>query len=239
MLQPTLPIAQVHNCRIAAESRVIVLNGAYFSSNLRSSALSIDRQHRQAQVTQNIMLTSRGGSIASCLRSLRTPICLHSGANAIARRTVTSSTQTTPSADALSTAHVDDASPEPAPQTRPSPFSYHVDRTPSDNLPIYTRLKGHGNRKRVDLVIRRCRGDVGALRNDLQTWLEASPVESSADAAKLQVSTPLTTGDTPTRKPFKGHGKPKSIEVNTRTGHVILNGYAKHRVVQVLTQQGF
>lgn len=121
---------------------------------------------------------------------------------------------------------------------RPSPFTYHITRTPSNNLPVYKRLKGHGDRKRVDVVIRRCHGDVVSLKQDLTTWLAPLPTDGTAESTPSE-SQGLSTSDLAARKRFKGHGRARSVSIDTRTGHVILNGYAKHQIVKILEQQGF
>jgi large subunit ribosomal protein L49 len=48
-------------------------------------------------------------------------------------------------------------------------LTYHVSRTPTNNLPVYTDYKGHGTLKLT--MVRKIAGDVHALRRELEKEL--------------------------------------------------------------------
>ncbi|KAL1639462.1 54S ribosomal protein img2, mitochondrial [Diplodia intermedia] len=70
---------------------------------------------------------------------------------------------------ASTTAPVDANAPA-VEQARPPILPYFVQRTPSNNLPVYKALKRGGNRKETKL--RKISGDLKALQSELRAYLD-------------------------------------------------------------------
>ncbi|KKY14662.1 putative mitochondrial large ribosomal subunit [Diplodia seriata] len=70
---------------------------------------------------------------------------------------------------ASTTAPVDANAPA-VEQVRPPILPYFVQRTPSNNLPVYNAQKRGGNRKETKL--RKISGDVKALQSELRAYLD-------------------------------------------------------------------
>ncbi|BFZ56384.1 54S ribosomal protein img2, mitochondrial [Savitreella phatthalungensis] len=101
-----------------------------------------------------------------------------------------------------------------------SDLPYHVRRTQNDFLPVYPKYTGRGETKRVEIVVRRCDGDVEAFARDLEVKL--------ANCGEPRVG---------------GKGRKSSaippVRVQPITRHVVVHGYTKRRVMKILEDQGF
>jgi large subunit ribosomal protein L49 len=89
---------------------------------------------------------------------------------------------------------------------------YYVRRTPSHQLPVYLITKSGGTKKQTS--IRKTEGDLDALRNDLARYLG------------------LESGDE------QGPKSPE-VEINRRTGHIIIKGWRKDEVQNFLLERNF
>jgi large subunit ribosomal protein L49 len=81
---------------------------------------------------------------------------------------------------------------------------YHVSRTPTNNLPVYSEFKAHRTLKLT--IVKKIAGDSHALRDDLEKELGLNN---------------------------------KTCFVKHPTGHVVLKGVHKPKILEFLQQRGF
>ena len=106
---------------------------------------------------------------------------------------------------------------------------YHVERTPSSNLPIYTVAKAGGTKHLT--LIRKVSGDLMALKNDLTAALP--PLRSNREVGQLSPSA--------IRRAELNARKSKSsdpVTINSTTGHVIVKGWRKEEIGKFLKDRG-
>lgn len=115
------------------------------------------------------------------------PLALPRAATLRAFLTITtaSAPKPTPIPIIISSSTTTPFTPASGPQSSSSNLPYHVQRTPSNSLPIYLLWKRGGNMHQTK--VRKITGDVLRLRQDLQDFLGADKTEVVVNSLTRQI----------------------------------------------------